>query len=155
MLVFAKLCGDYSLLASLIMSNHHAIYSLPTPSESSSCELGSYLFLVQHFPDLVRWLSLLIADIRKGFDIKKGSRLDVYDEGNKIIVELLPDDPMHEGTNSLPRGHKAMKRLQFDSPSGSHLGGFAYLALGAFRGLAMRLMSGYLYLVLVMPVCIY
>jgi hypothetical protein len=126
MVVFAKLCGDYSLLASLIMSNHHAIYSLPTPSESSFCELRSHLFLVQHFPNLVRWLSLLIADIRKGFDIKKGSRLHVSDEGSKIIVEPLPDDPMHEGTNYLPRGHKAMNRLQFGSSSGSHLRGFAY-----------------------------
>ncbi len=46
------------------------------------------------------------ADIRKKFNIKSRSRVNVYDEGNKIIVEPLPDDPIQEGRGMLKtRGH--------------------------------------------------
>ena len=35
------------------------------------------------------------ADIRGKFKIKKGTRVKVYDDGKKIIVEPLPDDPIN------------------------------------------------------------
>jgi len=54
------------------------------------------------------------ADIRKKFNIKRGSRVDVYDEGNKIIVEPLPDDPIQEGRGMLKTQGRILKALVAD-----------------------------------------
>ena len=51
------------------------------------------------------------AYIRKKFKIKKGSRVNVYDEGNKIIVEPLPDDPVQEGRGMLKTRGLILKAL--------------------------------------------
>lgn len=54
------------------------------------------------------------ADIRKKFNIKRGSRVNVYDEGNKIIVEPLPDDPIQEGRGMLKTQGHILKALVAD-----------------------------------------
>ena len=54
------------------------------------------------------------ASIRKKFNIKKGSRINVYDEGNKIIVEPLPDDPIQEGRGMLKTQGRVLKGLIAD-----------------------------------------
>lgn len=54
------------------------------------------------------------ADIRKKFNIKRGSRVNVYDEGEKIIVEPLPDDPIKEGRGMLKTQGRILKALIAD-----------------------------------------
>ena len=54
------------------------------------------------------------ADIRKKFNIKRGSRVNVYDEGEKIIVEPLPDDPVQEGRGMLKTQGRILKALIAD-----------------------------------------
>jgi AbrB family looped-hinge helix DNA binding protein len=54
------------------------------------------------------------ADIRKKFNIKRGSRVNVYDEGNRIIVEPLPDDPIQEGRGMLKTQGRILKALVAD-----------------------------------------
>jgi len=46
------------------------------------------------------------ADIRKKYKIGKGARLNIYEEGDMIIVRPFPDDPIKEGRGMLKtRGH--------------------------------------------------
>ena len=54
------------------------------------------------------------ADIRKKFNIKRGSRVNVYDEGNKIIVEPLLNDPIQEGRGMLKTQGRILKALVAD-----------------------------------------
>jgi AbrB family looped-hinge helix DNA binding protein len=51
------------------------------------------------------------ADIRKKFKITKGSRVNVYEKGNKIIVEPLPDNPVQEGRGMLKTRGRVLKAL--------------------------------------------
>jgi AbrB family looped-hinge helix DNA binding protein len=51
------------------------------------------------------------ADIRKKFGIKKGTRINIYEKGNKIIVEPLPDDPVQEGRGMLKTRGRILKAL--------------------------------------------
>jgi AbrB family looped-hinge helix DNA binding protein len=54
------------------------------------------------------------ADIRGKFNIRKGTRVNVYEDGNKIIVEPLTDDPIAEGRGMLkPRG-RVLRALMAD-----------------------------------------
>ncbi len=54
------------------------------------------------------------AEIRARFKIKKGTRVNVYDEGNRIIVEPLSDDPIREGRGMLKTRGKILKSLKKD-----------------------------------------
>ena len=54
------------------------------------------------------------ADIRRKFNIKKGTRVNVYEEGKKIIVEPLPDDPISEGRGMLNTKERVLKALMTD-----------------------------------------
>ena len=54
------------------------------------------------------------AEIRARFKIKKGTRVNVYDEGNRIIVEPLSDDPIREGRGMLKTRGKILKLLTED-----------------------------------------
>ena len=54
------------------------------------------------------------ADIRGKFKIKKGTRVNVYEDGNKIIVEPLPDDPIKQGRGMLKTRGRILKALMAD-----------------------------------------
>lgn len=54
------------------------------------------------------------SNIRKKFNIRRGSRVNVYDEGNRIIVEPLPDDPAQEGRGMLKTRGSILKTLLED-----------------------------------------
>ena len=54
------------------------------------------------------------ADIRRKFKIKKGTRVNVYKDGNKIIVEPLPDDPIKQGRGMLKTRGRILKALMAD-----------------------------------------
>ncbi len=54
------------------------------------------------------------AEIRAMFNIKKGTRVNVYDEGNRIIVEPLSDDPISKGRGMLKTRGKILKLLKED-----------------------------------------
>lgn len=51
------------------------------------------------------------AEIRKKFKLKKGSRVNVYEQGNKIIVEPLSDDLIKEGQGMLKTRGRILKAL--------------------------------------------
>lgn len=51
------------------------------------------------------------ADIRRKFNIKKGSRVNIYDEGDRIIVEPLLDDPIQKGRGMLKTRGRILKAL--------------------------------------------
>jgi AbrB family looped-hinge helix DNA binding protein len=54
------------------------------------------------------------AEIRAKFNIKKGTLVNIYDEGNRIIVEPLSNDPIKEGRGILKTGGKILKSLKED-----------------------------------------
>ena len=54
------------------------------------------------------------AEIRARFKIKKGTRVNVYDEGNRIIVEPLSSDPIKEGRGMLTTGGRILNSLKED-----------------------------------------
>ena len=54
------------------------------------------------------------ADIRRKFNIKRGSRVNIYDEGNRIIVEPLPEDPVQKGRGILKTRGRILKALLED-----------------------------------------
>lgn len=54
------------------------------------------------------------ADIRGKFKIKKGTLVNVYEDGNKIIVEPLPDDPIKQGRGMLKTRGRILKALMAD-----------------------------------------
>ena len=54
------------------------------------------------------------APIRKKFKIRKGSRVNIYEEGDRIVVEPLPDDPIQEGRGMLKTRGRILKALIAD-----------------------------------------
>ncbi len=48
------------------------------------------------------------------FRIKKGTRVNVYEDGNKIILEPLPDDPIKQGRGMLKTRGRILKALMAD-----------------------------------------
>lgn len=54
------------------------------------------------------------AKIRERFKIKKGTQINVYDDGKRIIVEPLADDPIEEGRGMLKTRGKILKALVED-----------------------------------------
>ena len=61
------------------------------------------------------------ADIRGKFRIKKGTRVNVYEDGNKIILEPLPDDPIKQGRGMLKTRGRILKALMADRKRGAEL----------------------------------
>ena len=54
------------------------------------------------------------ASIRKKFNIVKGTRVRVYEDGERIIVEPMRDDPVASGKGMLKTGGKVLKTLIAD-----------------------------------------
>jgi AbrB family looped-hinge helix DNA binding protein len=51
------------------------------------------------------------AEIRKKLNINKGTRVTVYQEGDRIVVEPLSDDPVSQGRGMLRTRGKVLKAL--------------------------------------------
>jgi len=54
------------------------------------------------------------AKIRARFKIKKGTQVNVYDDGKRIIVEPIADDPIEEGRGMLKTRGKILRALVED-----------------------------------------
>jgi len=54
------------------------------------------------------------AEIRARFKIKKGTRINVYSDGDRIIVEPLVDDIIEEGRGMLKTRGKILRSLIVD-----------------------------------------
>jgi len=54
------------------------------------------------------------AEIRKKFKIKRGTRVNVYEDGNRIIVEPVLEDPIEAGRGMLKTEGKILKSLVED-----------------------------------------
>ena len=54
------------------------------------------------------------AAIRARFKIKKGTQINIYDDGNRIIVEPLADDLIEQGRGMLKTRGKILKALVED-----------------------------------------
>lgn len=54
------------------------------------------------------------ADIRRKYRIVKGTRLNIYEQGNKIVAEPLQDDPIQQGRGMLKTGGRILKALVAD-----------------------------------------
>lgn len=57
------------------------------------------------------------ADIRRKFRIVKGTRFNVYEQGDKIIAEPLQNDPVQEGKGMLKTRGRILKALMADRKS--------------------------------------
>jgi AbrB family looped-hinge helix DNA binding protein len=54
------------------------------------------------------------AAIRARFKIKKGTQINIYDDGNRIIVEPLADDLIEQGRGMLKTRGKILRALVED-----------------------------------------
>ena len=54
------------------------------------------------------------AEIRKKLNINKGTRVNVYQDGDRIVVEPLPDDPVSQGRGMLRTRGRVLKALIAD-----------------------------------------
>ena len=54
------------------------------------------------------------AAIRARFKIKKGTQINIYDDGNRIIVEPLADDLIEQGRGMLKTRGKILRSLVID-----------------------------------------
>jgi AbrB family looped-hinge helix DNA binding protein len=54
------------------------------------------------------------AEIRAKFNIKKGTQVNVYDDGDKIIVEPIAADAIEKGRGMLKTKGKILKALVAD-----------------------------------------
>ena len=54
------------------------------------------------------------AKIRARFKIKKGTQVNVYDDGKRIIVEPILDDPIQKGRGMLKTKGKILRALVED-----------------------------------------
>jgi AbrB family looped-hinge helix DNA binding protein len=61
------------------------------------------------------------APIRKKFKIDKGTRLYVYEDGGRIIVEPIHHDPVAAGKGMLKTGGKVLEALIADREKESQL----------------------------------
>jgi len=62
----------------------------------------------------IKGLIVIPAEIRARFKIKKGTHVNVYDDGTRIIVEPLADDPIKEGRGMLKTRGKILRALATD-----------------------------------------
>ena len=54
------------------------------------------------------------APLRKKFKIEKGTRITIYEDGKRIIVEPIHDDPVAAGKGMLKTHGKVLKALIAD-----------------------------------------
>ncbi len=54
------------------------------------------------------------AAIRSKFKIQKGTRVNIYDDGKRIIVEPIVEDPIEAGRGMLKTKGKILKALLAD-----------------------------------------
>jgi AbrB family looped-hinge helix DNA binding protein len=57
---------------------------------------------------------LIPAPLRNKYGIGRGTALRIYDEGNRIVVEPVADDPVAEGKGLLKTKGKVLKALMKD-----------------------------------------
>ena len=57
---------------------------------------------------------LIPAPLRKKFHIGKGTSLRIYDDGERIIVEPVDNDPVLEGRGMLKTKGRVLKTLMED-----------------------------------------
>jgi AbrB family looped-hinge helix DNA binding protein len=61
------------------------------------------------------------AEIRARYKIKKGTQVNVYDDGERIIVEPIMDDPIQKGRGMLKTRGRILKALISDRKKESQL----------------------------------
>jgi AbrB family looped-hinge helix DNA binding protein len=61
------------------------------------------------------------AGIRRKYGIVKGTPMNVYDQGNKIVIEPIPKDLIQEGRGVLMTKGRVLKRLMKDRKEESEL----------------------------------
>jgi AbrB family looped-hinge helix DNA binding protein len=61
------------------------------------------------------------APLRKKFKISKGTRVYVYDDGERIIVEPVQDDPVISGKGMLKTNGRVLRSLITDREKESEL----------------------------------
>jgi AbrB family looped-hinge helix DNA binding protein len=54
------------------------------------------------------------ADLRKQFGISKGSRINIYEDGDKIVVKPFVEDPVQEGKGMLKTRGRILRTLMTD-----------------------------------------
>ena len=54
------------------------------------------------------------AEIRAKFKIRKGTQVNVYEDGNRIIVEPITHDPVKEGQGMLKTRGRILRALVED-----------------------------------------
>jgi len=54
------------------------------------------------------------AEIRKKLNINKGTRVNIYQEGDRIVVEPLSDDPISQGRGMLKTRGRVLRALIAD-----------------------------------------
>lgn len=57
---------------------------------------------------------LIPATIRKKYHIEKDTPLRIYDEGTRIVIEPMPNDPIAEGKGMLSSKGRVLKSLIAD-----------------------------------------
>ena len=59
------------------------------------------------------------ADLRKKYRISKGSRMNIYGDGDKIVVKPLVEDPIQEGRGMLKTRGRILRTLMTDRKRGA------------------------------------
>ena len=57
---------------------------------------------------------LIPASLRRKYGIGKGTPLQIYDEGSRIVVEPMIEDPVESGKGMLKTKGRVLKRLLAD-----------------------------------------
>lgn len=57
---------------------------------------------------------LIPAPLRKKYNIEKGTRIHIFDDGKRIIVEPIQDDPVLAGRGMLKTRGKVLRSLLAD-----------------------------------------
>ena len=57
---------------------------------------------------------LIPANIRRRFNIRKGTSLNIYADGERIYIEPLPDDPVSRDRGMLGTGGRVLRALMED-----------------------------------------
>lgn len=57
---------------------------------------------------------LIPAPLRKKYKIEKGTRIHIFDDGKRIIIEPIQDDPVNAGRGMLKTRGKVLRALIAD-----------------------------------------
>jgi AbrB family looped-hinge helix DNA binding protein len=132
--IIVKTILQYSAQMSLIvlMHNKHELWtfygkterrrfcSLPLLADAKHSITKFSIFVIQGgrkmgiVTSTIKGQIVIPADLRKKFKIIKGTRVNVYEENNKIIVEPLIEDPVREGRGMLKTRGRILNALLSD-----------------------------------------